>query len=405
MFLRRGVLPVVFMFAVSVCPAGEDLSAPFERAFKAAPLALAGKVTGLNESGNCSLQVEETLKGQGVEKGTAVSIDVSVAPMGAWPSLGTKLLVAVVKAEKGGYRLYSRFGSMLPAESAVVASVRRMIGTLGATVPDVPVAAPPPVPPPVPKGGDIGPEAPVKPAVVHVSDSIDSQVLAAELIVIGRVVEVGFSKEAGERAVLRFMIETRLLGGGVPDIVEVHVPAPDAAFAGELPFLRMGRYCLFLRSRRAGSGLDIVSPYYGVYYLDDATQEALLKEKIFNTPTMRERKSQAPILTTMQATLGVWQEAWNGKNLARLIACYARGSEFRRLYDAGGKYRLALDRKLREFPGTVTISILGVSNEGPEQALASVELMLEVEGARERRNAEMRFVREEGEWRILEEGF
>jgi hypothetical protein len=389
----------------------EGIPSPFDRTLKAAPIVLQGTISGLKDSGDFKLKVDAVLKGspQGVSAGSEARVDVSVAPVGAWPTLGMKVVMALVPGDKGGYRLYSRFGSLLPAEPSVVASVKEL---LGVPVKEETPAEPAPVTPkptvtqpPPEKTADIGPETPVQPAVVHVLDTIESQVLAAELIATGRVVEVGFSKEAGERAILKFVIDEKLLGGGVPDLIEVHVPAPDANFAGELPAFRLGKYCLFLKSRYSGGGLNLVSPYYGVYYLEDSTQEALLKEKIFDTSTMRAKKQQGPILTTIQATIGVWQEAWNAKNLARLITCYAKGSDFRKMYDAGGKYRMALDRKLREFPGTVTMTVIKVRDVNAVSAKVDVELLLEVEGAKERRPAEMSFTKEDGEWRIIEEGF
>jgi len=388
----------------------EGVAAPFDRALRGSPVVVAGTVMGIRESGEVRLHVSMVLKGDGkLAIGSDIIIDVSTAPAGVWPSLGMKVIMGLKTGVKDTYSLNSRFGCVLPAESSVVKAVADLVGAAQETKGDItplPGGESTPVVVPLPADStELGPKEPVRAAVVQVTSSIESQVLAAELIAIGRVVEVAFSDQSGERAVLKFIIETRLLGGGVPDLVEVHVPAPDRNFTGELPAFRTGRYCLFLKSRMSGGGLDLVSPYYGTYFIENDTQEAMLKEKIFATPTMRERKQNAPILTTIQATTGVWQDAWNGKNLARLIACYSKKSVFRQLYDAGGKHRMALDRKLTEFPGTVEIRITRVQFPNELTAEANVELILEVEGATERRTAVMKFVKESGEWLIMEEGF
>ncbi|MBN1809256.1 MAG: hypothetical protein JW909_09330 [Planctomycetes bacterium] len=409
MTLRGAVCAVTAILLFSRIAAAEapSVPSPYDRTFKAAPVVIVGTAVALDAKGSVRLRVTMPLKGMGLLPGAEVSVDVSAAPVGTWPSLGMQVVAGVEHVSENNYRLTARFGSLLPAEQSVIQAVRKLLAEQPSAPSDTPLPdAAPAVDSPLPaEQGDIGPRGPVSPAVVHVTDSLETQALAAEMIAVGRVVEVRFSTEKGVRAILRFSVETRLFGGGVPDLIEVHVPAPDVNYTGEPPSFRTGRYCLFMTSRKSGGGLDMVSPYFGAYYLEDDTQEALLKQKIFATPVMRQRKLSAPILTTLQATIGVWQASWNEKNLARLITCYSRKSVFHRLYAAGGSHRMALDRKLREFPGTVAVRIVGVSDRTEAEAKVAVELLLEVSGASEQRPAVMRFVKEEGEWRILEEGF
>lgn len=396
---------VPLLVCLAAASAAADTSPYSERVFTNATLVLKAQVQRVAADGKAVLSVQEALRG--AAPGVSVEVNLSAAPAGTWPAVGESVLLAL-KVTAEGYALAARLGAMAPAEPAVVSRLRALLGTPSAS----PAPAGPPLPedtaapPALPKTDELGPAAPRKFATVKVTEALDSQAAAADVIAIGSVVEVALGREQGDRAVLRFLPEEHLKGGGLPDLIAVHVPAPEPHYQGELPAFRIGRHCLFLASRPRGSGLDLVSPYFGTYYLEDDAAVARFKEKLFATDVMKAiAGTRGPIITTVQALAAIWEEAWNQKNLARLIACYSRNHDFYRMYAAGGQYRMALERKLRDYPAAVRLKIERVNFPLPERAEVFLDMTLELEGAAERRGAIMQLVREDGEWRILDEGF
>ena len=416
MHLKGTLVVAAFTLAFSVS-AGEVEGSPFpyERVFKSASHVVVARTMRVTSSGGAYFQITEVLRTSGdLAPRLVVGANLSSAPVGLWPGLDSRVLLAL-KDTAEGYALEARGGAILPAEPSLLNAVRSLLGTEPARRPPDETHSPPlpeeeADPPTVDEGGlveeRIGPADPRRPVVVKVKDTLDSQAWAAEVIAIGQVVEVALAKQQGDRAILRFVPEEAVKGGGLPRILEVHIPSADPAFAGTLPPVRVGRYCLFLVSRPAGKGLDLVSPYFGTYQLKDDAETAKFKEKLYATEAMQVLKGKpGPIITTLQALTAIWQEAWNEKDLARLMVCYSRAHPFYRMYHAGGEHRTALERRLMEYPAKVHLKINRI--EYPDQGRAEVHLdvVLEVQGAAERRDAVMKTIREEGEWRIVEEGF
>lgn len=405
---------ILVSFSVSAGE-GEGDPFPYRRVFMDAAHVVTARTLRVSSRGGAYFKISNVIATSGdLKAGQVIGVDLSPAPLGLWPGLDSEVVLALRDTAEG-YALQARSGALLPAEPSLLHTLRSLRGTGPSPQKEEPADSPPlpeesPSPAMVEEGGiiegRIGPADPRKPVVVKVKDTLDSQAWAADVIATGQIVEVSLARPQGDRALLRFVPEEVIKGGGLPRILEVHVPSPDPAFTGTLPPVKVGRYCLFLVSRPAGKGLDLVSPYFGAYQLENEAETAKFKEKLFATEAMQALKGKpGPIITTIQALISIWQEAWNEKSLARLMVCYSRAHPFYRMYHAGGGHRTALERRLKEYPAKVHLKIDRI--EFPEQSRADVylDVVLEVQGATERRSAVMKAIREEGEWRIVKEGF
>jgi hypothetical protein len=274
-----------------------------------------------------------------------------------------------------------------PGGDAAAVAPDAAIEAVGPSEPDAaPLPPPPPPPPPEPPKPEVNPSR--------------RAIAASDSVVIGTLADVSPADAAGPSASASFTVEKALLGyGNFRAPITVRFPARGGA---EPP--SPGRALLILSgSRSDGSfvALDAVP-------LPDAAAEEEARRLV--SEALGPRRAR---LTTIQATLAEWQDAWNARDIGRCILCYGRASRLRRRYASGGGERRALQRQLRASPGTVAIEIdairlvLAPTSEGAsETAEVYVTLTLAARAGEERRErATMTFVREKGEWLILAEGF
>ena len=117
-------------------------------------------------------------------------------------------------------------------------------------------------------------------------------------------------------------------------------------------------------------------------------------------------------LTSIQATVLVWQKAWNARDLAGTMRCYTAANRLRRQYGSSPEARARLQEQLNAFPGKLSLAIQKIeysrSFGADAEPVASVTVLLAISvpgHEDDRRTATMKFAKEDGEWLIQEEGF
>ena len=118
-------------------------------------------------------------------------------------------------------------------------------------------------------------------------------------------------------------------------------------------------------------------------------------------------------LTTVQATLVEYESSWNRRELGRLMRCYSRVNRLRKLHDRDPDARRRLASQLNDFSGELELSLLRVmrspasitaSQPHAAKTCAEVEIAISGDSFRDRMLATMEFVREGGEWLLLDDG-
>jgi len=348
------------------------------------------------------IEVEVTTFIKGEAAGKRLEVRMEKAPHGRWPREGeSRILCLVALAEDGPdapkapsadtpagdvgpargarYELATHHGSILPATDAAREAVR---GWMQGKPPRRRHPA-------VARRGTRPVRNPyLKPAA------------ASDSVLVGTLADVGPEARAGSDVVGSFTVEEALLGyGAFKEPISVRFGA-----AGADATLQPGRYVLFVAGSRSGRGFVVVEHVR----LSDEAAEAGTKHLIREAIGTRGAR-----LTTIQATLAEWQDAWNSRDAARCILCYSRRSRLRKRCSSGEAHRRGLQRQIDESPGTVSISIehirviLAPTAEGAREA-AEVDVALKLTprtGDPSRERATMQFVSEAGEWLILREGF
>ncbi|MHC4506793.1 MAG: Cif family virulence factor, partial [Planctomycetota bacterium] len=347
---------------------------------RAADLVVLAEPTRFRQpSARVQFRVTDTYKGK--SKGHEIVVDLTKSPFGLWPKIGDKTILCLSKPRSGKtYHLATYFASVLPPNSAD--AVRKAVARE--------------LPPPVARPVD-----PAKPAPVDAAArALAQQVAASDTILLGRLSDV---REAGAAEFLAtFKVEDALLGYGgygSPVTVRIRGKAPEA-----------GKHLLYLRGATKDGRLVIASTKWGVVPVADAAAEEKLKGAV--RAAVGERKA---VLTTIQATIAEWQDAWNKRDLARCIRCYSRQNTLRKHYEGGEEGRKQLVKQVRSFPGTVELSLQRISltrTAGGAAKAADVTVLLKLvesgpdsQAREDRRAATMSFVLEDGEWLILKEGF
>jgi hypothetical protein len=230
-------------------------------------------------------------------------------------------------------------------------------------------------------------------------------VAESETVLVGVLTDV---RRSGGGFVGAFNVKEAVVGYAgfkVPIRVEFVSKGPRATVSPP----SAGRYVLFMRGSETGDGFRVISRGPGAVRLTDPAAETKIKRAVV---TLADRMAPNRLgLTTVQATLAEWQDAWDARDLKRCIRCYSRRSALRKLYDTGGEGRKRLAEQISAYPGKVRISIRRVERSrvfaarSRESATVTVLLALSADDLHDRRTAKMRFVREGREWLILEEGF
>ena len=329
-----------------------------------------------------AFRVADLLKGDGGP--SEVKVDLEKAPVGLWPKGGERAILCLSWGAGGAYELASHFQSILEPDDAqavreVVAAGKAAAdtstGTDTARPRETPVTT-----------------TPVGPRRDPAAELMKRRVAGVETILVGTLSGV---RPSGSGAEGIFRVEESLLGyGGFAEPIGVRLKgsSPEA-----------GRYVLFLRGSLTDATFS-TSAREGALRIADAAAEKKIKEAVGTAIRARSPK----VLTTIQATLAEWEAAWNARDLARCMRCYARGSNLRKQYDGGAEGRQKLEQQMANFPGKVSLALRRIAlspRPGTRAADATVMLKLTASGTEDRRTATMQLVHEEGEWLILNEGF
>ncbi len=346
----------------------------------------------LPPSPDIEIAVSAVLKGRTGEE--RVSVRLEKSSMGRWPKEGEARIFCLSARPEGGYELATHYASILPASEEARRAVRRLVGARARE-----------------KSREMSDEKPAPPPDRRrkTPNPYLRTAAASDAILVGTL--AGVESEAGSSTdvVGSFSVEGALFGYGD---FRAPVPVRFPARGVEAPPPPPGRYLLFLAGSRSGDGFVVVK----AVRLSGAALEGEAKRLALEAIGPRTAR-----LTTIQATLAEWQDAWNAQDVARCILCYGRESRLRRRYASGGIARRELEREIRASPGTVAVSIekicvvLAPTSEGARET-AEVEVTVELTplpGAAARlsaaaqagKPATMQFIRENGEWLILREGF
>jgi len=326
----------------------------------------------LASSPRAEFSVAATLKGSASTD--RLTVDFEKAPYGRWPKTGERRILCLVKGRdwlvSGSYELAGFHASILPPSEAAREKIRDWIGGWASMSPAETVNA---------YAGPVG---------------------ESDTILFGELSNVREGAGDGFAAVGTFKVQRSLLGYGKQDLL-VLVYFQEGA---QPP--RVGRYLLLLKGREAGDGFIVVDA------VPQADAEGAVKRQI-----LAALGSRTGTFTTVQATLAEWQAAWNARDLDRCILCYAKDSDFRKRYDAGGEARGELAAQIKQFPCRVELTIERTTKastyarEGDGGASASmtaeatVLMTLSAPDWEDRRRTTMKFVFEDGEWLVFDEGF
>ncbi|MHC5053523.1 MAG: Cif family virulence factor [Planctomycetota bacterium] len=329
-----------------------------------------------------AFRVADMLKGDGGP--SEVKVDLEKAPLGLWPRKGERAILCLSWGAGGTYELASHFRSILePDEAQAVREVVAASKVAADTSPETDTGKP---------RETRTVTTPVGPRRDPAADLMKRRVAGADTILVGTLSGV---RPSGSGAEGIFRVEESLLGyGGFTEPIGVRLKgsSPEA-----------GRYVLFLRGSLTDATFS-TSAREGTLRIADAAAGKRIKDSVRSS--LRARKGK--VLTTVQATLAEWQQAWNARDLKRCMRCYASGSKLRRQYDSGAEGRQKLEQQMANFPGKVSLTLrrIGLSpRPGTRAADATVMLKLTASGMEDRRTATMQLVHEDGEWLILNEGF
>jgi len=327
-------------------------------------------------------EVATTLKGS--VKASRIVVDLRRAPFCKWPRKGEECILCLAGAKEGDYELASYHACVLPAIARCRSTIVEWIRLQGP-----------------PKKRD-----PLKESV-EVSDTI----------LVGAVTGLLPSGKGGRGASGTFKVEDALLGySGFRDPILVVFPAREHGHA--LP--AAGRQMLLLKGMEGrGEAFQVVD---SVPLGEDGHREAIARRIL---AALGPRKGR---LTTIQATLAEYESSWNERDIDRLIKCYSHGNRLRELCNRDPGAKGALVSQLNGFSGEIDLALLRVRMSGPAPGAAStpgdnahgpspgptergghgasaeVGIAISGLGFRERVLTRMDFIREEGEWLLVDDG-
>jgi hypothetical protein len=158
----------------------------------------------------------------------------------------------------------------------------------------------------------------------------------------------------------------------------------------------------------------VVDPIHGVLKLDSLDQLVEVRRELLTTAALRKRLiegspadgTRPPLLTDVASTMAVWQTAFNERDLDWVMSCYSRKHPLRKLYDTQREElvdQLRLD--LQAFRGQIKLQDSRTRAVSPNRMEVNTCLVTRIDDVQQKQRARMVFINEDGEWRILREGF
>ena len=192
------------------------------------------------------------------------------------------------------------------------------------------------------------------------------------------------------------VIGARIVGTGPPSSSGNGLTANGVSHA--ILFLRQGR---------------VLTAEHGVIPVKPGAVLREARLRVLKTPAMRRLLIDAdsddggrpPLLLNIPVTLGIWQTAFNEKDLHWVMRCYSRRHPLWTRYRSGAAGQRTLTLQMASFHGRVSVQVQNWRHLTEDQVEVSVSLGLKQNDVTESRTATMVFILEGGEWRILREGF
>jgi hypothetical protein len=388
--LGTAVTAVAAVPAGNAAPAESQIVKDAEWATRVASLVVeASAKRYIEQSSRAEFSVGSILKGSIASE--SLLVDLSKAPIGRWPQEGKAAILCLIDGEEEGYALASHHASIIPSTDATK-------GELGLLMnPPVDRLS---VDPRIDGALGTGGEEP-RPSVEDAASRNPYARLGRECdtVLVGSVSNMRELDDERFSARASFGVAEALLGyGAYAHPLDIYLPpvqdgepAPVAGWAvGFFTELPTGKGLLALKLVRLLGGQE------------GEGLKKLAREAI------GERGGE---FTTVGVTLSAWAAAWNKQDLDACVRCYSMNSLLRTKYDRGGPSRDELARQLRAFPGTVRVTLHAIDVAGGADqrlapgARADVSTTVEIAawGETNRKQAAMKFIRENGEWLILEE--
>jgi hypothetical protein len=405
-FLRLAIFPAALL-ALSSAPAHAyathpDLGVPLiavARAVERSALVVEGAPRRYRgRSSRAAFHVTASLKGD-ADPGQPIIVDFEKAPYGIWPKRGQRAVLCLSKGDgEHSYELASYYASVLPATDSAKSAIREIL-VPGGVEPATPTDETQPT-----DETETTTDGTPTIRAVELADDYADMVADSETVLVGALTGI---RPSSEGFVARLVVEEALVGyAGFKAPVRVEFVAGGRGALGDPP--PPGRYVMFLRGSEAGDGFTVVSRTAGAARLTGDRRDAKIKRAV--TALAGAAGYNRLGLTTVQATLAEWQDAWNARDLERCMRCYSPRNALRREYDSG-EGRARLTEQIKSYAGQVKLSIQSVvrpraPGAGEEETAAvTVIVTLSAGSPVDRPTAKMKFVREGREWLILEEGF
>jgi len=242
--------------------------------------------------------------------------------------------------------------------------------------------------------------------------SLEGMVLDAPYAAGGVIQEVALSRD--DAAVLTFRLENCRKGDLERGRIMVRVPAVDPAVAdpNHQPLApKAGPAALMFYRDGPGGPFRLLSAYRGWIPAANAAEARALDERLIAAVEKEKELRHAGLVgcpaerDTIAGTLLAWQNAWNSKReVENCLACYSQQSPWRQKWEGGPESRKELAAVMEKYPALIE-AILDRVDQGKNQASAAVRLrVISAGGYVEVRSITMKFVFENGQWLILDEG-
>ena len=331
-------------------------------------------------SSRVEFEIKTVIKG--TTDAVPLIVDMAKAPFGRWPKEGTTAILCLERGPDGDYLLQSNYASVIPS----VGNVRDTVaGWFGAAEEEPARTAPS-----TPAGGDSAPAPGKRPEPEATSsDPYAELARTCDAVLVGSVSKIKRSSDERFSASASFGVAEGVYGfAGYKKPITILIPATGDGSRPPAEGWNLG----FFEEIETGEGLLALAMVRLVGGEKDEKLKVRIKEAV---------KARTGELTTVGATLRLWEQAWNRRDLQSVIKCYSKRSALRRRYNAGGQRRERLAKQVEQFKATVSIALHKIEPAKDDEADVSVTIEFLARGRANRKEALMRLVREEGDWRIL----
>lgn len=358
-------------------PPAPTLSEVTLRTIKAADAVINAEfLQSLLFSSKLEFTIKEVLRGE-LSVGKKIVVDFARASYALWPKAGDTLLCLCYDKSSSSWELAGHTSAIIGTD--LIADVKTALQNASSIA-----------------------EASEKPNYTDEELAARKRMGNATTVLLGKIEapEVDEEAEASKAAApfMSFLAEEAIVGfNGFYEPIKIATPESGA--------LLPGTYVLFLRGAMDGDYFVLADTDPVVALNQDAPEDV---------PEIAEIKTiLADIkirLCTPQATFVEYQNAWNERDLPRLISTFSPQNPFRLQYKQGGDARKQLLDQIESFPARINLSIKEVNIELPKgdgTQIARIDGALTVLLPEENQKSSVQLVLTnlDGNWLITSEGF